>query len=377
MAIQKLHLVSATFPPQVCGVADHTAYLSMELAKTVEVKVLTACTQVDSLTNIKVDCAFRREQLSSCLALIKTIASDAPDWVIIQYDPFSYSTHYGFNPYLPLAMNLLKRQHPNIKVGLVVHESFIQSQTWKSKILSAWLKVQLRALCHPADVIFSAIQPWLPKLKQWFPNKTIEHLPVSSNIPRVAISRDEARAHLGISSKTIVLGLFGRMQRVRSLEHITHAVSRTLEAGLDIVVLYIGLDAAGARECLGHLPLLAGGPFSAIGVSQRFAAMDIYLLPISEGVSTRRTSLMTALQHGVPTVATFGTATDTMLQCEHGKALLLTDADAPGDFAEVVLDLAKTGSHREMISKGAQELFDREFTWERIGAKFLTTLATH
>jgi glycosyltransferase involved in cell wall biosynthesis len=374
MSIQKLHLITSTFPPRICGVGDHTAHLSAELAKTVEVKVLTAYGKVDAPLGVKAEQIFTNEQPSSIFSVVEAISADMPDWVILQYDPFSYGARYGFNPYLPLALNLLKRRCPQVRIGLIVHESFVPIRNWKSVVLSSWLKAQLWALGRVADAIFIVIEPWIPILKSWFPNKTVQHLPVSSNMPLVPTCRDEIRARLGISPQTIVLGLFGRIQRTRSLEHVIKAVNRSREAGFDVVLLYSGLDLVAARNCLSSVPLIADGPLTAPEISQRFAAMDVFLVPIDEGVSTRRTSLMTGLQHGVPTVATFGLATDSVLMGENGKSLILSNVKAPDDFADAVLDLVSKPSSRKVLSEGAQQLFSREFSWNQIGAKLLSTL---
>ncbi len=374
MPVQKLHFINSTFPPRICGVGDHTAHLATELAKTLEVKVMTVYGEVDTLPDVKVEQVFSIKQPSSIFLVVEAIAADTPDWVILQYDPFSYGIRYGFNPYLPLAVNLLKRRCPQVRVGLIVHESFVRIRNWKLAVLQTWLSAQLWTLSRVADAVFMVIEPWVPILKSWFPKKTVEHLPVSSNMPYVVANRDEVRSSLGISLTTIVLGLFGRIQKTRSMDCVIKAVNRTRQAGFDVVVLYVGMDPISARNSLSNVPLLADGPLTSAEISRRFAAMDVYLVPIDEGVSTRRTSLMTGLQHGVPTVATFGPATDTMLMEENGKALLLADVKAPDNFASAVLDLVSNPLRRKLLSNEAQQLFCREFTWHQICSKFLETL---
>jgi glycosyltransferase involved in cell wall biosynthesis len=376
MASSKLSFITATFPPTVCGVGDHTAQLATALARTHEVKVLTAYGEAKDLGCVKVEQAFRYDRPRSIFSLVEPIIADKPDWVIVQYDPFSYGARYGFNPYLPLAMNLLKRRSPQIKLGLVVHESFVPVHNWKSIALSLELKAQLWSLARVADAVFTATEPWVGRLIKWFPRKTIKHLPVGSNMPCVSLSRDEARSRLGISQQTTVLGLFGRIQKTRSLEHISQAIKRTRAAGLDVLVLYMGHDADAARRHLGNVALLADGPLAPEEISKRFTAMDVYLMPIDEGISTRRTSLMTGLQHGIATVATSGQATDRLLLREDGKAFLLADVCAPEVFGDHVLDLISNSARRKLLSDGAAQLFSREFTWERISQTLLATLAT-
>jgi glycosyltransferase involved in cell wall biosynthesis len=374
MKIQKLYLVSSTFPPQMCGIGDYTAYLAAELAQILEVQVLVASEKVDNLPQIKVEKIFSTDKPQTFFSIINFILSDMPDWVILQYDPFSYGTSYGLNPYIPLAINTLKRLCPQVKIGVIVHESFIQVHNWKTAALSKCLNTQLWLIGYAADVIFTVIESWVSILTSWFPNKLIQHLPVSSNIPQVSVYKNEVRESLGISPQTIVLGMFGRVKRVRRLDHIINAVKKIQAEGFEVLVMYIGHDTVGAKSGLKDVPLLAEGPFSSEEISRRFAAMDIYLMPIDEGVSTRNTSLMTGLQHGIPTVATFGSSTDSMLMQENGKAMFLVDVNTPDDFARAVLELAANPLQRKLLSDGAKELFDREFAWSHISSKLLTTL---
>ncbi|MBD2626921.1 glycosyltransferase family 4 protein [Trichormus variabilis] len=374
MKIQKLYLINSIFPPKISGVGDHTAYLATELAKIIEVKVLVAFGEIDNFTQFKVEQIFSYVKPESFFSIIKFIREDPPDWVILQYDPFGYGTRYGLNPYIPLAINILKWLCPHVKIGVIVHESFIHIQNRKLAVLAQFLKAQLWLLGCAVDTIFTVIEPWVSILNSWFPNKLIQHLPVSSNIPQVSVYKNEVRESLGISPQTIVLGMFGRIQRVRRLDHIINAVKKIQAEGFEVLVMYIGHDTVGAKSGLTDVPLLAEGPFSSEEISRRFAAMDIYIMPIDEGVSTRNTSLMTGLQHGIPTVATFGASTDSILMQENGKAMFLVDAKSPDDFAMKVLELAANPLQRKFLSDGAKELFAREFTWSHISSKLLTTL---
>jgi glycosyltransferase involved in cell wall biosynthesis len=374
MKIQKLYLINSTFPPQISGVGDHTAYLAKELSKRLEVNVLVSNGEVTEFPEFRVQQVFSDARNHSFLSIIKFIAQNPPDWVIIQYDPFGYGIKYGLNPYIPLAINLLKHRCPHIKIAVIVHESFIDIKNWKLRVLSLFLKTQLWLTCRPTDAIFTVIRPWVSTLANWFPSKLVCHLPVSSNIPKVSANRNEVREMLGISPDTLVLGLFGRVQRVRRLDHIIKSVRKIQDYGLDVLVMYIGHDCAGAKSGLKDIPLIAEGPFPGEEISQRFTAMDIYLVPIEEGVSTRNTSFMTGLQHGLPIVATLGYSTDDTLAQEHEKSMFLVDVHDFEEFSNAVLDLAINPVKRKLLSDGAKQLFDREFTWQQISAKLMKNL---
>ncbi len=371
---KKLCFISPTFPPHISGIADHTAFLAQTVAKTASVKVLTTVQKDQSFPEVTVEQIFSLGQPKSILKIVDAVIADQPDWIVVQYDPFSYGVAYGINPYLPLMLTLLKNRCPQLKMSIIVHETFRSDHSLKSTLLSTVLTTQLWMICRLMDVIFIVVEPWIPTVKRWFPNKIVQHLPVSSNILQTTTIRDQARARLGINSQTIVLGLFGRMQGVRNLEHIILAAKKVIHAGLDVLILYVGLDPSTARNRLNMVPLMADGPLTANEISERFTAMDIYLAPFDEGVSTRRTSFMASLQHGLATVATYGTYTDQALLDANHHAFILTDSDQPEDFASEVLNLALNPAHRQDLASNAKSLFQQEYTWESIASKLLNTI---
>jgi glycosyltransferase involved in cell wall biosynthesis len=353
--------------------ADHTARLAKELSKTVTVEVLVANGEVESFTEFKVRKVFSNEKPQSFFSIIKFIQQSPPDWVILQYNPFSHGTKYGINPYIPLTINMLKFICPQVKIGIIVHEASVPLNNWKLSLLAKFLKVQLFLTACASDVIFTVLEPWVDMLNQWFPNKPIQFLPVSSNIPQISADRDEVRTSLGISSATIVVGMFGRIQ-TQKLDYVVRAIKQIQAEGLEVLLMYIGNNIQTAKTKLKEVPLLAEGPFSPEEVSRRFAGIDIYLIPIDEGISTRNGSLMVGLEHGIPIVSMFGISTGSTLKQWHEKAFVLTDPLCPDEFTNAVIELALNPLQRKHLSDGAKELFSREFTWSQISSRLLTTL---
>jgi glycosyltransferase involved in cell wall biosynthesis len=353
--------------------ADHTARLAKELSKTVTVEVLVANGEVESFTEFKVRKVFSNEKPQSFFSIIKFIQQSPPDWVILQYNPFSHGTKYGINPYIPLTINMLKFICPQVKIGIIVHEASVPLNNWKLSLLAKFLKVQLWSTARASDVVFTVLEPWVDMLTQWFPNKTIQFLPVSSNIPQISADRDKIRTSLDISCATIVIGIFGSI-RAQKLDYVVRAVKQIQVKGLEVLLMYIGTNTQKAKTKLKEVPLLAEGPFPPEEISLRFTAMDIYLLPADEGVSTRNTSLMVGLEHGNPIVSTFGVFTGSSLRQWNEKAFVLVDSKGPDDFANAIIDLAFDPLKRKRLSDGAKELFSREFTWSQISSHLLTTL---
>ena len=369
----KIHIIAAALPPQLDGIGDYTANLAAELSHSATVTVLTGVPAPDPIPGVRVEAVFSADNPRSVWNLVGRVAEDKPDWVLLQFNQFSFGK-WGLNPYLPLAMRQIKRRCPQTRLAWMAHEDFVPIISWKFAVMTTWQRWQFWMLGRTADVIFFSIDPWVERYRRWFPGKPIVHLPVGSNIPRVAITREEARARLGIAEGTLVLGLFGTAHSSRLLHLVRAAVQAVHSENQDVLALYIGPHTETVCQALQGLPVLAEGPFPADEVSRRFAAMDVYLVPITGGVSTRRTSLMTALQHGIPTVSTFGTQTDRMLLAENEKAFLLADVDAPVAWTAAVLRLAKDRALQQRVGQQGEQLYHQEFAWEKVAERLMATL---
>ncbi len=369
----KIHIISAALPPQLDGIGDYTALLAAELARSATVTVLTGAQRPNPIPDVRVETAFSADDPRSVWNLAARVAADPPDWVLLQYNPFSYG-RWGLNLHLPFVMRQIKRRHPQTRFALMVHEPFVPIISPQFAVMAAWQRWQLWALGRCADRVFFSIDPWAKRFQTWFPHTQVRHLPVGSNISRVPIIRAEARARLGIEDATVVLGIFGTASSGRLLGTLRNAANALRQAGHSVQVLYVGPNRDKICEALGQGDIIADGPFPAEEVSRRLAAMDIYLAAYVDGISTRRGGLMAALQHGIATVGTRGPLTDSLLAQEDGHAILMADVTAPKQFQAQVLQLAEETDLRRRIAQEGALLYAREFTWARITQKLYIAL---
>jgi glycosyltransferase involved in cell wall biosynthesis len=142
------------------------------------------------------------------------------------------------------------------------------------------------------------------------------------------------------------------------------------------MVLYVGTNGKNVRAAVTDLPVRDEGPLPGDEVSRRLRAMDLYLTPFVDGVSTRRGSMMAGLQHGLPIVGTAGELTDNLLRAESDRSLLLADVDDEAGFVERVVRLSGDAELRQRTGRAARALFEREFTWERIAKRLTDVLAS-
>ena len=370
----KIHVIAPALPPQLDGIGDYTAHLAAELAHFAEVKALTVQGQAHAaIPGVAIEPTFSVEQPDSVMEFARRIEADPPDWVLLQYQPFSYG-RWGLNLSLPRVMEQIKRRQPEMRFALMVHEPFVPVDCWQNAVMTTWQRWQLWALGRTADTVFFSIEAWTKKFASWFPGKPVLHLPVGSNIPLVPTARGEARARLGIAENTLILGLFGTAHNSRLMEPTRRAAEAARSAGQDAQVLYIGPQVQAVRAALGDIPLIADGALPPDEVSRRFAAMDVYFAAYADGVSTRRGALMAGLQHGAAIVGTRGALTDGILNTWDGRAFLLADVNAPDEMDAQAQRLLHDAALRQQMGEGARQLYREQFAWDKIAARLLQTV---
>jgi glycosyltransferase involved in cell wall biosynthesis len=362
----KIHIISPALPPKLDGIGDYTALLSTELAKSETVKILTGRGQTPKpIHGVEMMPAFTFNDPKSYWNILPIIEADNPDWVLLQYNPFMYG-RWGLNLQLPEVMHRIKRVSPGTRIAVMYHEMYVPPITWQFAVMTTWQRWQLQRIGQAADVLFCSIQAWTVALQRRFPSKPVHHLPVGSNIPMSKITRVEARARLGINHAVCVLGVFGTMHPSRMLGWVREAAERVCATGRQVLVLYIGPNGDVMQQAMGKIPLIADGPLSSEEVSWRLQAMDVYLAPFHDGITTRRTSMTAALLHELPVVTTDGPLTDDILRQENGNSLLLADVTDSDAFCSHVVALIENENQREVLAAAAKVLYERVFEWKVI-----------
>lgn len=368
-----IDLVFPAFPPALDGIGDYTAHVASALVPKHDVRVITAQPNASDLEHVRVQRGFSMNTPQGVRSIVHAVTAHPPDWVILQYNPFSYG-RWGLNPFLPFVMRSIKQRLPRTRLAVMVHEPFVMPENWRFAIMTTWQRWQLWMLGHTADVLFFSIEPWATRFTEWFPNTPVHHLPVSSNMPCVDADASAVRRKLGLRDDALTLGLFGSGHPAHLLPFSCQAVHRLTQANIDVQVLYIGPAGDNVRSHLPDAAVIDAGPLPAEDVSRHFAAMDVYLSPFERGVSTRRGSFMTGIQHGIATATTFGEHTDDMLLPHRNRAFAMTPDDDAHAFANAVLDLATRPSHRAHIARAGQHLFQDTFAWDAIAARMMTHL---
>jgi glycosyltransferase involved in cell wall biosynthesis len=290
----------------------------------------------------------------------------SPTHVLLQYNPFRWGRS-GFAPRLVRDVRRLRRGS-NARIVLMVHEAWIDIRDGKSALIGAWQRAQLRTLMRLVDRVAASTEDNAVKLG----GETV-HIPPASTIEPVATTSAAARAGLGLDGRLVVT-LFGRSNPSRALgyaETAVDALSRSRDPS-SMVVQNLGADSPSIRVPAG-VEQIVTGELAAAEISRRLLASDLILLPFTDGLTTRRSTLMSALAHARPVLALAGPRTDSVLRDALG-ALCLTPLGDHAAFGRAAVRLADDPDERTALGDAGQTLYRRRFDWPILADNVLSVL---
>lgn len=280
---------------------------------------------------------------------------DEHSWILLQYNPFSWG-HAGFAPGLVRDLGRV-RSHSGAPLLLMVHEAWLTMTDAKSILLGSWQRAQLRALLALADGVMTSTERLATEI-----GADAVHLPVAANITPVSASPGVARERLGLNGN-LVVALFGRGHPSRALDHAEAAIAAlaAVHGARRLTVLNLGAGAPCVR-LPGGVAVHNTGRLEADELSLHLWASDLVLLPFSDGVSTRRGTLMAALAHGRPVLGLRGRNTDAVF-ADAPDAVVLTPAGDPDAFSRAAVELSCDPGRLRAIGDAGRRLYESRFDW--------------
>ncbi|MGH7773358.1 MAG: glycosyltransferase family 4 protein [Candidatus Binatia bacterium] len=306
--------------------------------------------------------------------------------LLLQYVPQMYF------PARDLGWLFLWLAHARLRQGkklvVTVHEYDVSWRLSLKRIVARMvLNLLMMVLAFFSDVIVVTHGAYLRKLRRilFWKRDNIYVIPVGSNIPLSVVS-----SPLPVISWKGE-GASDNSRRVERGQHPTFLTIFGQPAGMDhrllssvgtwivnqrlpLRIRWIGrsrdeiLD-LWCRRCGFPADLLEiwnGEP--AGSVSRLLQTSALFLAPLVDGVSTRRTTVIAALAHGLPIVGTDGPCTDPLFR-EDGSILLSACGDGEAFVKNVDL-LFKDEPRRKLMGRAARDLFTGFFTWERIAGEY-------
>lgn len=307
------HLVTPEFPPIIGGVSEHSRVLA-ETARATGLDVhVWAPAPAAAIAGIQVHATlggFSPSDLARTGALMDAIAPTRD--VLVQWVPHGFG-YRGMNA--QFARWLASRAEAGDCIEVMVHEPFVDflGGSWTQPLRAVIQRYMARTALRSARRVWMSIPGWESRLAPLLDGRTtaLRVLPISGTIP-VAVSVDAgALRHRLLGGQRSLVGYFGTGGAYADAA-LAHTVAGLLTIRQDLMIICIGrgseeVAAAVRRNCnAAERSIQATGTLDLTELSRHLAACDVLLQPYVDGVSGRRTTTISALEHGVPVATTMG-----------------------------------------------------------------------
>ncbi len=361
----KIAMISGEFPPMPGGVGDFTRILTDKLrALGHEVVILSSLAAANAISPVSHVGGWGLWSLCRIRAWLRCAA---PDIVNLQFQ----TAAYDMSPFIHFLPRIA-----SAPVVTTFHDLRFPYLFPKAGPLRDWIVLHL---ARSSAGVISANHADDMRLSALSKRRLI---PIGSSIPRAALSRPERaalRQSMGADDGTFLLGHFGFVNAIKGARHIVEALAQLRQAGQDARLVFIGgrgntvdggedtrylrdLDALIQQLGLAHAVRWTGF-LPDVAVAARMNAIDLMVLPFTDGAAYSRSSLIAAIHQGCA-ILTTEPAVDIEAFC-HKRNLWLVPRKSAESLQIAVARLMSNREQLKTLRAGAAEL-SKAFDWDAI-----------
>ena len=307
------HIVTPEFPPMLGGVSEHSRVLAETArARGLDVHVW-APAAAGPMAGIEVHATlggFSPSDLARTGTLLDALAPTRD--LIVQWVPHGFG-YRGMNA--QFARWLKGRAAAGDRIDVIVHEPFVDfvGGSWAQPVRALIQRYMARTALRSARRIWMSIPGWESRLAPLLDGRgaALRVLPISGTIPVASFAGAAGLKQRFLGGRRCLVGYFGTGGAYVETA-LAHTVAALLNARQDVTFICIGrgseeVAAAVRRNCNAAGRLIhATGALDVTALSHHLAVCDVLLQPYVDGVSGRRTTTISALEHGVPVATTLG-----------------------------------------------------------------------
>ena len=363
----KWHILTGEYPPACGGVGDYTALLSRALADAGDSVDVWVAGPVQPVVSIR----RRVHALPDAFgprsrAELDAAWTAAPGVVLVQYVPNALGrrgTNLGFCRWL------LAQRRAGRDIRVMFHEPYFYfgwRRPWRN-VIALVQRVMAALLVRASTQLYYSSANWHAYLEPYGAADRGLVMPIPSTMPGEAPAAQVNEFRREFAPGARVVGHFGTFG-----EHVADELLAVLPALLErdgnVRIILIGRNGERFhRELVRRQPaaaerVYATGELGPADVAVALAACDVLFQPYPDGVSTRRTSVMAGLQHGIATVSTAGPLTEPVWR-DSGAVVLAPHGDTAASVAQIRRMLDDRAARRAQAARGA-DAYARHFAIE-------------
>lgn len=370
------HIVTGEYPPAIGGVGDYTHAVASGLANAGD-DVHVWCpstgmsTAAPGVTVHAVAGGWTREDLRRLDAELDR--HPRPRRLLVQWVPHAFGRR---SVNVAFCRWVRRRARAGDAVDLMIHEpgfGFGEGGV-RHHAAAALHRLMLILLLGRARRVWVAIPAWIERIRPWARGRQdlgFCWLPVPASVPVTASTEDVCRVRRALTGEGdgVIVGHFGTYSPgIRQALRVI--VPALLDERADVRLQLLGRggdlmldELAGLTPHAGRIH--ASGEVPAGELSARLQACDLLLQPYPDGASTRRSTLMTALAHGLPVVTNLGWLSEPFWH--QSDAVAAVDGD-PATLTRTVADLTMEPDRRARLGAAALALYEARFSLRHVVA---------
>jgi glycosyltransferase involved in cell wall biosynthesis len=263
-----------------------------------------------------------------------------------------------------------------------VHEPFVPLTIWKWWILGPVQRLLLALWIVASRKVVVSISAWTEMLRRTFTWRSgdIRWMAVGSNLTPVPVSAEErrqTRERWGLPANGVILVMLNPLGTGKQFDLVARVWGRLASRRPDLGLLIIGATAEEARRRLAAAPAAPRTAYTgfvpAETASRLLGCADVALAPYVDGLSTRRSSTISLMAHGLPVVSTRGDLTDPGIFDDFPIPLVTPDDEA--GFEQAVEALIASPDARAVAGQRTRIFYERHFAWDVLQKQFLEVAA--
>lgn len=374
----KILFLVPVVPPVINGIGEYTLHLVRELREAgIEAHIITSQEQPQSEPWIHpLISEWNAESISKKIAFLK------PDWVSLQYVPQLYDPKGRCWNVSGIPAGLKKSL--SCKTSVTFHEFICSTKgSLKNKILALMFMLQTKRLLSGCDFAVTTCEKYR-EILTGFSRTPVSMIPVGANIlPHPFTEQEIQTLKTGRGfADGVIFSVFGRLSSFRdhttALDILKHARQRGIKAFLLLIgcmrtsnpEIFESLMSQ-AREMTLEEQIFETGEINAEQASLYLSASDIFLFPQTDGISTRNTTIMSAIAHGLPIVSYVPSPGNF-----EGKPIPYANLAHQGDTEAFIEKALHFASRKTDDTKRREQTayYQSHFSWDSIAMKYLNLL---
>ena len=378
------HLLTGEYPPDCGGVSDYTEQLACGLAsRGYEVHVWKPCRAVD-LPPPGISCKIERVGEGSLYIHsvsggfsrhgLRTLDSALDEFsersiVFVQYAPNAFGCR-GMNVHF--CRWLLRRSHRGDDIRVMFHEPYFYftRRRLRRNLLAVVQRAMAALVLAASSRVYMSTLAWEPYLRpyDWRRTRPLIWLPVPSTLQRVQNPTAVQSIRLALTGNSKEARIIGHFGTYGDTELVENVLLNLLEANSRVIVQLIGNESDRyARSLAQQHPSVSSrirstGYLTAAQVSLHLQACDILIQPYRDGATTRRTTLMAGLMHGIATITNRGALSEPLWK---DSGLAVASRPNAAEMLQIAQTLMTDDEKRQAIAGYGEQLYSSQLSWDR------------